>query len=161
MAHGNTGGRNKSCLIASEMSSLEDGTTGVAILVDSDPTVIGLCRVTDEQCAYERYLTTYFNAAGIRSRCRSGVRDISVTGARADGSNLDGVRGWEEVSKRDPEIGITVPHQELHSTRHRGPAIGGSCERGPIFRINLEEVRSLSITDLACRTKPVRDCQDD
>ena len=45
VAHSNTGGRNKSCLITSKMSSLENGTTGISIFVDSDPTIVGLERV--------------------------------------------------------------------------------------------------------------------
>ena len=48
MSYGNTGGCNKSCLIASEMSGFEDGATGVAVFVDSDTTIIGLLRVMNE-----------------------------------------------------------------------------------------------------------------
>ena len=40
-----------------------------------------------------RYIATHFDGAGVRSCCRSGVRNISVTGAGTDGSDLDGVRG--------------------------------------------------------------------
>ena len=53
VAHGNAGGRNKSCLIASKMSSLENSATGVSIFIDSDSTIIGLKKVANEQYAYK------------------------------------------------------------------------------------------------------------
>jgi len=49
VSHGNTGGCNKSRLISSKMSSLENGATGIAIFVDSDPTIIGLDSVINEE----------------------------------------------------------------------------------------------------------------
>jgi hypothetical protein len=67
VSHSDAGGCNKSCLIASKMSSLEDGTTGIAIFVDSDPTIIGLERVTNEEHV-NNILATHFNGAGVRRR---------------------------------------------------------------------------------------------
>ena len=52
VAHSETGGHHKSCFIASKMGSLENGATGITVFVDSDPTIIGLERVTYEEHAY-------------------------------------------------------------------------------------------------------------
>ena len=53
VANSDAGGNNKSCLIASKMGSLEDGAAGIAVFVDSNPTIIGLEGVTDEEQAYK------------------------------------------------------------------------------------------------------------
>ena len=53
VAHSETGGHHKSCFIASKMGSLENGATGITVFIDSDPTIIGLERVTNEEHAYE------------------------------------------------------------------------------------------------------------
>jgi hypothetical protein len=90
---------------------------------------------------HERYCTTHFNGAGVGSRCRRGVRNKGVARAGTDGSNLDCVGGWEDVSKFGHDMESIVSHRGLRSTPPGNSSIGRSCEREPIFRVNLESVK--------------------